>query len=196
MKRSACLCLAAVPKFTTMSRQRRPTEHIQSLVRQTRLRVILPLQVLVLAASCAVVWGWLGKDYRPMALGVIASLVVAEIVLLIAFLRQPAESDEATVQPLVDNPSETVIEDPAGGVIVVDKMTREIRARDGEITVPLAEARSIYLEIDTDCSLMLATQRDLVVLTVVKDSIPKERKRLTATARLLARAAAIPFDEG
>jgi hypothetical protein len=177
-----------------MAKSRRPTEHVHELVRQSRLRVVVPIQLVLVIGACALVWGVLGRSQTGLAYAVISILIVTEVGLLIMFLRQPPESDEATIKPLVDNADETVLEDPRGGTIVVDRRARQLRTNNSHLTVPLDEARAVHIDLGDDCRLLLSTQRDLVLVTEIRDCLPAERARLTATGRLLARAAAVPFE--
>jgi hypothetical protein len=177
-----------------MTKPRRPTEHVQGLVRQSRLRVVITIQLVVLVGACALVWGLLGRTETGLAFAIIGVLVIAEVGLLIRFLREPPESDEATVKPLVDNSDETVLEDPSGGTIVVDRRAGEVRARNGDLTVRLDDARAVHIDLAEHCKLLLSTRRDLVLVTEIRDSLPRERAKLAAIGRLLARAAAVPFE--
>lgn len=178
-----------------MTKPRRPTEHIQGLVRQSRLRVVIPIQLFLVVGGCALVWGLLGRMHAGLAFTIIGVLVIAEIGLLIMFLREPPESDEATVKPLVDNPDETVLEDPSGGTIVVDRRAGQVRAQNGALTVQLHDARAVHVDLAEHCKLLLSTRRDLVLITEIRDSLPGERTKLAAIGRLLARAAAVPFED-
>lgn len=177
-----------------MAKPRRPTEHVQRIVRLNQLRVVIPIQLILLVAACALVWGSLGNTEPVVAFALIGVLVAVEVGLLIKFMRQPPEGDEATVRPLLDNANETVLEDPSGGTIVVDRRAGEVRAQYGTLTVPLSDARAVHIDLADNCKLLLSTQRDLVLITEIRDSLPQERIKLTATGRLLARAAAVPFE--
>ena len=178
-----------------MPRERRPTDHVLQLVRQTRVRVVIPVQAAVLIMAGALVWGFLSRTHPSLAIGIISFLVVCEIVLLVVFLKQEPSTDEEHVRPLRDTLEEMVLSDPSGGTLVFDRMKQEICARDGSVRVPTQDIRSLMLDPGPDARLLAATKNDLIILSEIRDSNPRERQRMEATGRLLARAAALPFGE-
>jgi hypothetical protein len=178
-----------------MSRHRRPTEHIQHLVKQGRVRVVLPIQALLIIAAAGFVWGWLGNSQPVIALTIIGLLVVAETVLLLLFLRQPVESDETGVTPISDTPDELVLSDPAGGTLTFDRRTRELCARENTVRIKVNDVQSVMVEAGVDARLMVGLTRDLVVLSEIVACASDDRQRMVALGRYLARATAVPFEE-
>jgi hypothetical protein len=179
-----------------MSRHRRPTEHIQHLVKQSRVRVVLPIQALLIVAAAGLVWGWLGGSQPVVAFGIIGFLVFAETVLLLLFLRQPAESDEAGVTPISDTPDELVLSDPAGGTLTYNRRAQELCARQNTVRIRVSDVQSVMVEAGADTRLMVGLTRDLVVLSEIVACASDDRRRMVALGRYLARATAVPFEEG
>ncbi len=179
-----------------MSRERRPTEYIQALVRQSRFRFVLLAQGALILAALVFVWGWLGTSQPLVAWIITGLLVMLELILLIAFLRQPVETSESGLKPLSDTPSEFSVADPAGGVLALDRQRHELVARERNVRVPVHEIRALMLELGRESRLMAALQRDLVVLSEMRDCSPTEREAYRTVGALLARAAAVPFEEG
>ena len=178
-----------------MPARHRPTEHVRQLVRSHRLRIVLVLQAILLLGACALVWGALSDSSPTWAYLIIGGLVVAEGLLLVKFLREPPEGDEAEVTPILDTPEEFRLYDLTGGTITVDKVAQQIRARGDSVCVPLREIQTILVDQGTDAHLMVATTADLFVLSELRDCTDGDRARLTATGRLLARVAAVPFGD-
>lgn len=178
-----------------MSRERRPTEHIAELMRRGRLRMVVIVQTLLIAIALAFVWGWMGESQTMLAWIISCTLIVAELVLLVAFLLQPVPTDEQGSHTITDTAQALVLEDPAGGTITLDRSRQEILSRDASVRVPVSQVRSVMLEAGRDSKLMLTLARDLVVLSEMSPCSASEADRYRNIGRLLARAAAVPFED-
>ncbi len=174
----------------------RPTRHVQKLVQQRRMRVVIPLQAIALLAVAALVWVWLAPQSQSLAFGVIGAMAGIEFVLLLLFLWQRPETDEDAAAPLTDTTAEMVLSDLAEGQLVVDRVRNEVRAKAGSVRVPNHTIRTVLVDNGTPARLMIATTgNELIVLTELVDPDEKSRRQLLATGRLLARAATAPFGE-
>jgi hypothetical protein len=167
-----------------------------ALVRRSRIRLVLVVQTVLIIIALTFVWGWLGDTQTLLAWVISCVLVVAELVLLVAYLLQPVPTSETGARPISDTATELVLEDPAGGTITLDRAKKEILSRDASVRVPIAQVRSVMVEAGTDSKLMLTLARDLVVLSEMSPCTPREVEHYRSIGQLLARAAAVPFEDG
>ncbi|MBI5510475.1 MAG: hypothetical protein HY903_17090 [Deltaproteobacteria bacterium] len=178
-----------------MSLEPRPTESVLRLVKATRLRIVVPVQAVAVLGAAALVWGTLADSHPDLAFAIIGLLVASELGLLLLFLRDKPPTDEDQVRPMLDNATETHLDDQVGGTLVVDKVGGVIRAKADSLKVPTRSVQTVLVDQGTDARIMLATGDDLIVLCEIPDATDADRGRLLATGRLLARAAALPFGD-